>query len=177
MPHAPHVYPHISVHVYASCSQYIHTHIWHLFPMYITAHIYASFSHVCSHTLMLSFTHIYPHLYAFCSPCIPTDICLMLPMYTYTHMLYMLHVPTHMCFMCSFYQHIWLLFSIYTHTIYASCASCTNMLTPALCTPCTHTNMPFMYTHTYLVIASFVPCIYTYKCTGICFKCPMKWFL
>lgn len=141
--------------------------------MYITAHIYASFSHVCSHTLMLSFTHIYPHLYAFCSPCIPTDICLMLPIYLHTNSLYAPCTNTY-CFMCSFYQHIYDSFSPYIPTQY--------MLYVPHVPTCSHLlYVPHVPIQTCLLciptLNSFVCPMYLYKCTGICFKCPMKWFL
>lgn len=156
MPHAPHIYPQKSV--YASCSQYVPTHFCHLFPMYITAHIYASFSHVCSHTLMLSFTHIYPHLYAFCSPCIPTDICLMLPIYTYTHILYMLHVPTHIALCVPFTNTYMTPFlHIYPHNICFTCPMYQHAHTCFMYPMYPYKHAFYVYPH---LIASFVPCIY-----------------
>lgn len=131
--------------------------------------------HVCSHTLMLSFTHIYPHLYAFCSPCIPTDICLMLPIYTYTQILYMLHVPTHIALCVPFTNtYIYDSFSPYIPTQY--------MLYVPHVPTCSHLlYVPHVPIQTCLLciptLNSFVCPMYLYKCTGICFKCPMKWFL
>lgn len=141
---------------------YNRTYICFLFPC------------ICSHTLMLSFTHIYPHLYAFLFPLYTHRYMPNAPhIYLHTNSLYAPCTNTY-CFMCSFYQHIYDSFSPYIPTQY--------MLYVPHVPTCSHLlYLPHVPIQTCLLciptLNSFVCPMYLYKCTGICFKCPMKWFL